>query len=236
MTTRAVLFDLDGTLLDTAPDMAAAINELLREEGRTPLEFARIRPHVSHGARALIRLGFAEAVKDNAAEFDRLRLRFLDIYSGLLARETQAFEGVPEALGRLNTAGIPWGIVTNKPGWLTEPLLQAVNLARRAQVVVSADTLAHRKPHPAPLLHAAGKLEVSPSQCIYIGDAEGDVLAAEAAGMPVYVALFGYIPETARPEHWPATGWLKSPEEMIAFLATIGHPEGLDGTESAVTI
>lgn len=234
--TRAVLFDLDGTLLDTAPDMGAALNQLLREEGRTALEFAHIRPHVSHGARALVRLGFSNAVMDNAEEFDRLRLRFLDIYRGLLAQETRIFEGIPAALARLETAGIPWGIVTNKPGWLTEPLLQEMNLHQRARVVVSADTLAHRKPHPAPLLHAAGKLGLAPSQCIYIGDAEGDVLAAKAAGMPVFVALFGYIPEEERPEHWPATGWLKSPQEMIALLATVGQRDGFGGTESAVTM
>lgn len=233
--TRAVLFDLDGTLLDTAPDMAAAINQLLREEGRTPLEFAQIRPHVSHGARALVRLGFPNAALSEADELNRLRLRFLDIYRDLLAEETRIFEGIPEALTRLESAGIPWGIVTNKPGWLTEPLLQEMNLHQRARIVVSADTLEHRKPHPAPLLHAAEQLELAPSQCIYIGDAEGDVLAAKAAGMPVFVALFGYIPTSAQPEHWPATGWLKSPQEMIALLATISHGDGPEGTESAVT-
>jgi N-acetyl-D-muramate 6-phosphate phosphatase len=230
--TRAVLFDLDGTLLDTAPDMVGAINQLLREEGRTPHEFAQLRPYVSHGAAALVRLGFPEAAD---AAFNSLRLRFLDIYRGLLTEQTQAFEGVPEALAGLEAAGIPWGIVTNKPGWLTEPLLQELKLHQRARVVVSADTLAHRKPHPAPLLHAAEKLGLLPSQCIYIGDAERDVLAARAAGMPVFVALFGYIPKEERPEQWPATGWLQSPREMSALLASVGHRDGPDITQSAVT-
>src|ERR1700761_1229022 len=216
--TNAVLFDLDGTLLDTAPDMAGAINQLLREEGRAPLEFARIRPYVSHGAAALVRLGFADAVD---TVFNGLRLRFLNIYREILAEQTQMFEGISEGLGQLDAAGIPWGIVTNKPGWLTEPLLRELDLHHRARVIVSADTLEHRKPHPAPLLYAAEKLGLPPSQCIYIGDAERDVLAAKAAGMPVFVALFGYIPAEERPEHWPATGWLKSPREMATLLASL---------------
>jgi 2-phosphoglycolate phosphatase len=231
--TRAVLFDLDGTLLDTAPDMAAAINELLREQGRPPLEFTRIRPHVSYGARGLVRLGFPEVADD--AVFNTLRLRFLDIYRGLLAAETQLFEGMAEALAELEAGGIPWGIVTNKPGWLTEPLLRELNLQQRARVVVSADTLAHRKPHPAPLLHAAEKLGLAPAQCIYIGDAEFDVTAAKAAGMPVFVALFGYIPDDHRPHDWPATGWLQSPQEMVALLASFGQRDAAVVTQSAVT-
>jgi N-acetyl-D-muramate 6-phosphate phosphatase len=216
--TRAVLFDLDGTLLDTAPDMAAALNRLLDEKGCPPLAFADIRPHVSHGSTALVRLGFGHT---DESTFATLRQRYLEVYRQNLADQTQLFDGVDSALNRLEAAGVPWGVVTNKPGWLTEPLLEHLELRHRVQVVVSGDTLKERKPHPAPLLHAADGLGVAAEDCIYIGDAERDVLAGRAAGMKVFVALFGYIPTEERPEDWPATGWLKDPTEMIALLDSL---------------
>ena len=213
-----MLFDLDGTLLDTAPDMAGALNQLRCEESLKPLPFEEVRRLVSHGATALVRLAFGEAVEP---EFTALRERFLKLYSRRLSVETRVYEGVLEALGRLEAHGIAWGIVTNKPGWLTEPLLEQFALHRRAQVIVCGDTLAERKPHPAPLLHAAEKLGVTPAQCIYIGDAERDVLAAQAAGMKVFVALFGYIPANERPHEWPASGWLDSPQAMTRLLDSL---------------
>src|ERR1700733_8475152 len=170
--TRAVLFDLDGTLLDTAPDMVGALNQLLSENGRDQLPFENVRCCVSHGARALVRLGFPGT---GEPEFERLRRRFLEIYRTRLSVETQLFDGVLGAVERLEATGVLWGIVTNKPESLTLPLLEHFGLRARASVIVSGDTLAERKPHPAPLLHAAAKLGVSPSQCIYIGDAERDV-------------------------------------------------------------
>ena len=176
--TRAVLFDLDGTLLDTAPDMAAALNTLRREEGLEPLAFADIRPLVSNGSTGLLRLSFPQVA---GASFEALRERFLDIYRASLAAGTQLFAGMQAVLERLEANHIPWGIVTNKPGWLTEPLLEKLSLRQRAGVVVSGDTLLARKPDPAPLLHAATELGLSPAECIYIGDAERDVLAARAA-------------------------------------------------------
>jgi len=212
---RAVLFDLDGTLLDTAPDMAGALNQLLHEEGRPPLAFAHIRPHVSHGSTAMVRLGFADATD---TRFAALRQRYLEIYGTCLAEETRVFDGLDAALAKLEAAGIPWGIVTNKPGWLTGPLLEQLELHHRARVVVSGDTLPERKPHPAPLLHAAKGLGIAPTDCIYIGDAERDAIAARAAGMKMFVALFGYIPAEERPEEWPATGRLRNTQEMIALL------------------
>jgi len=218
--TCAVLFDLDGTLLDTAPDMAGALNQLRREESLDPLPFEEVRRLVSHGATALVRLAFGEAVEP---EFTVLRERFLEIYRGRLSVETQVYEGILEALGRLESDGIAWGIVTNKPGWLTEPLLEQFALRRRARVIVCGDTLAERKPHPAPLLHAAEKLGVTPAQCIYIGDAERDVLAAQAAGMKVFVALFGYIPADERPHEWPASGWLETPQALARLLGSLGR-------------
>jgi 2-phosphoglycolate phosphatase len=216
--TRAVLFDLDGTLLDTAPDMAAALNSLRREEGLAALDFSEIRPLVSHGAAALVRLGFPWAAEP---EFSALRGRFLEIYRGRLAVETRPYEGILEALRRLESSGIPWGVVTNKPGSLTDSLLEQLALRDRAGVIVSGDTLAERKPHPGPLLHAADKLAVTPLECIYIGDAERDVQAAVAAGMRVYVALFGYIPADEHPRDWPATGWLDSSQALVQLLDSL---------------
>jgi 2-phosphoglycolate phosphatase len=217
--TRAVLFDLDGTLLDTAPDMVGALNQLRSEGNRAPLPYEEVRQLVSHGATALVRLAFAEADKD---AFAVLRKRFLEIYRGRLSLETQVYEGMKEALGRLESAGIAWGIVTNKPGWLTEPLLEHFALSQRAGVIVCGDTLTQCKPHPAPLLHAAKQLGVTAAQCIYIGDAERDVMAAQAAGMKVFVALFGYIQANERPREWPASGWLESPQAMAKLLESIG--------------
>jgi N-acetyl-D-muramate 6-phosphate phosphatase len=216
-TPRAVLFDLDGTLLDTAPDMVGALNTLREERSFPPLPFAAARPQVSHGAAALVRLGFPEVP---APDREALRVRFLELYSDRIADETRPFERVPELLGMLERAGIPWGVVTNKPAWLTDPLLQALGLSRRAQVVVSGDTLAERKPHPLPLLHAAQLLGLAPAECLYVGDAARDVQAARAAGMQVIVALFGYIDPLEMPRDWPADGWISSPLELLDWLGS----------------
>jgi 2-phosphoglycolate phosphatase len=216
--TRAVLFDLDGTLVDTAPDMVAALNELRQQEGLEALPFEEVRPLVSHGAVALVRAAFPGAT---AAQPAALRERFLRIYRGGLAVRTRAYPGIPEALERLEGRGIHWGVVTNKPGWLTEPLLEQLALLKRAGVIVSGDTLAQRKPDPAQLLYAADRLRLRPSQCIYIGDAERDVLAAQAAGMQVFVALFGYIPAHENPRGWPASGWLDHPQALARMLDSL---------------
>jgi len=216
--TRAVLFDLDGTLLDTAPDMAAALNVLRQEHALDPIPFEQIRQRVSLGASALIQLAFPLA---NEAEFAQKRARFLEIYGDSLAVTTQPYEGLADVLARLESVRIPWGVVTDKPARFTEPLLEALALRHRAAVVVSGDTLAHRKPHPAPLLHAAMQLGIDPAECVYIGDAERDVLAARAAGMKVYVATFGYIPVHARPNEWPANGWLGTPQALVSLVDSI---------------
>jgi phosphoglycolate phosphatase len=213
---RAVLFDLDGTLLDTAPDMSAALNELRRLEGRAPLAAQKIRGYVSHGSTALVRLGFPEAV-DQA--FEALRARFLEIYSRCLARDTRLFPGAAELLGHLEHHGVRWGVVTNKPGWLTEPLLALMGLRTRAGVIVSGDTLPERKPHPGPLLYAAEQLHVAPAQCLFVGDAERDVLAARAAGMRALVARFGYIAPGEEPRNWPAHGWIDDLSSVREWLA-----------------
>jgi len=218
---KVVLFDLDGTLLDTAPDMAAALNALRASEGLGPLPFCELRPLVSHGASALVRCGFPRATE---AQFADLRARFIETYGRALLVQTRPFAGLLEALARLEAAGLRWGIVTNKPEHLTGPLLERLGLSARASVVVSGDTLAQRKPHPAQLLHAVQALGLSAHECIYIGDAERDVLAAYAADIPVFVALYGYIPAHESPLDWPAQGWLDSPQTLIGLLDSLCDP------------
>ena len=187
---RGVLFDLDGTLLDTAPDMAAALNRLRVAEGLDALPFGQIRPLVSHGAPRLLKFAFADPGPERYA---LLRQRFLEDYRKALAVETRLFAGFEAVLSEIERAGLRWGIVTNKPGWLAEPLLSEVGLAARCACLVAGDTLAERKPHPLPLLHAAQLLGLEPGHCVYVGDAERDVQAARNAGMIPLVAGFGYL-------------------------------------------
>jgi 2-phosphoglycolate phosphatase len=213
---RALLVDLDGTLLDTAPDMAAALNALRRAEGLAELPFVAIRPHVSHGAAALVRLGF-DGVPP--VEFERLRRRFLGLYRECLADHTTLFPGWDRVLGALAAGGVPWGIVTNKPGWLTGPLLAALGLEARVGCVVSGDTLAERKPHPLPLLHAAQLLGVAPGECLYAGDAERDIIAGRAAGMCTIAVRFGYLAEGEDPAAWRPDGVVEWPQDLLEWLA-----------------
>jgi phosphoglycolate phosphatase len=212
---RGVLLDLDGTLLDTAPDMAAALNRLRAENGRAALDPSVIRPHVSHGAAALVRLGFPDVSED---EFQRLRERFLVVYASDIARATTVFPGFEAVLTTLEAGRVPWGVVTNKQTSLTTPLLSHMRLTKRAACVVCGDTVGQRKPHPAPLLHAAGLLGLEPRDCVYVGDAERDVQAGRAAGMHTLIALFGYLGEQDRPELWQADGVIREPGELLSWL------------------
>lgn len=214
---RALLFDLDGTLADTAPDLAAALNALLAELGRPPLPFEVIRPHVSHGARALIVLGLGLTPDD--AAFAGHHRRFLDFYSGAIAAHTTLFDGMETLLASAEARGIPWGVVTNKPAWLTDPLMAALGLTARAACIVSGDTTAHAKPHPEPMFHASRQVGVPPEACLFVGDAERDIEAARRAGMRSLVARFGYLGPEDRPETWGADGAIDRPEEILAWLA-----------------
>jgi 2-phosphoglycolate phosphatase len=212
---RGVLFDLDGTLLDTAPDMGATLNALLVEHGLPVLPQATIRPHVSRGSRALVTLGFGVA---SPAEHAPRIERFLALYSQRLAVDTRPFEGILPLLATLEARDIGWGIVTNKPGWLAQPLLQTLQLLARARVVVCGDTLPERKPSPLPLLHASEKLGVEPRECVFVGDAELDMRAARAAGMPAIGARYGYFDASDNPEGWPADDWIESPLGLLDWL------------------
>jgi len=160
---RTVLFDLDGTLLDTAPDLAFALNQVLQEQGRPALPLERIRPVVSHGTAGLLRIGFGLRPEDK--DFAPLRQRLLDIYQAHLACATQPFPGIEALLAELERAGLRWGVVTNKPGWLTEPLLQQLGLAPRSACIVSGDTTTRRKPDPEPLLHACALAGCHAPEC-----------------------------------------------------------------------
>jgi 2-phosphoglycolate phosphatase len=213
---RTVLFDLDGTLADTAPDLAHALNALLREEGRKELPYETIRPEVSHGATALVKLGFG--VTQGDPEFDRLRKRFLALYAANLNRHTRPFDGIEPLLRALQRQGINWGIVTNKPAFLTDPLVAGLRLDPAPVCVVSGDTVANRKPHPEPMLHACAAAGSRPEQCLYVGDAERDILAGKQAGMKTLIALFGYIGNSEAPDRWGADGMIRAPQEIMEWL------------------
>ena len=211
----AVLLDLDGTLLDTAPDMTGALNALRAQQQLSPLSLPEVRVHVSHGSNAVVRAGFPDAT---AAEFEALRTRFLDLYRDDLVVETRMFPGFDAVLDALDTHAIPWGIVTNKPAWLTEPLLSAIGLRGRAGCVLSGDSLPLRKPDPLPLLTAAQQLGVPPPRCLYLGDALRDAQAARAAGMVALGARYGYLGTHEDLDNWPVTGWLSEPLELLAWV------------------
>lgn len=214
---KTVLFDLDGTLADTAPDLAASLNHVLKNHDYDPLPYEIIRPIVSHGGMALVTLGFGEDHPD----FDSLYKELLEYYKNNIANETTLFPGMNELLQELENENINWGVVTNKPGWLTDPLLDALNLTSRAATIVSGDTLEQRKPHPAPLLHACNQAGSKAEECLYIGDAERDIEAGNRAGMTTIVALFGYIAESDTPHTWGAHASINSPQAIIPIIQSL---------------
>jgi phosphoglycolate phosphatase len=220
MPLAAVLFDLDGTLLDTAPDMVGALNALRKEESLAPLPYEAVRSAVSHGSARVVKTGFPDADAECAL---RLQRRFLEIYRGALSRETRLFPGMEAVLDALAGWRIKSGIVTNKPAWLTEPLLAELGLRARFACVVSGDTLTERKPHPMPLLHAAALAEASPSDCVYVGDAERDVQAAHAAAMPALVANYGYLRADEDSTRWGADAYLTRPLDLLDWLKASGR-------------
>lgn len=216
---KTVLFDLDGTLADTAPDLAGALNHVLKKHNYDPLPYETIRPCVSHGGVALTTLGFG---KDHP-EFDDLYKELLAHYQANIANETKLFKGMTELLQELEENNINWGVVTNKPAWLTEPLMQALNLSSRAATIVSGDTLEERKPHPAPILYACEQAGSDAAECIYIGDAERDIEAGNAAGMPSVIALFGYIDKSDTPDNWGAHASINSPQQILSIINSLNN-------------
>jgi N-acetyl-D-muramate 6-phosphate phosphatase len=211
----AVLFDLDGTLLDTAPDLAYALNALRVECGLPELPFAPIRAQVSNGSAAVLRVGFPDA---DGQRFARLRERLLQIYRSNLTRETTLFPGFDGVLALLEKHSVPWGIVTNKPAAFTEPLLQQLGLYARASCVLSGDSLPVTKPDPLPLITACERIGVRPNRALYLGDALRDAQAARAAGMTALGARFGYIAADEDVSAWPVDAWIDSPHELLAWV------------------
>jgi phosphoglycolate phosphatase len=200
MRPRAVLFDLDGTLVDSAPDLIAAVTRVCAEEGAPGPDVTAVRRVVSAGGRAMLRAAFP-GIEEAAVE--RLLPRFLELYSLRIADATRLYDGMDAVLAALEAGAIAWGVVTNKPGWLARPLLARLALDTRAAVLVAGDTLAVRKPDPAPLLHACGIVGVVPGETVYVGDDRRDIDAGRAAGMPTIAAGWGYL-DGGDPHAWGA--------------------------------
>ena len=211
-TYQAVLFDLDGTLIDTAQDMGLALNLLLKHHNKPTFGNHELRPLVSHGSAALIKFGFN--VNDTDAQFVELRDHFLALYEDNIAVNSSLFEGMQGILTQLEESTIPWGIVTNKPGKYTDLLLAELNLDKRASTVFSGDTLSLKKPHPEPLFAACKQIKCDPRECLYVGDAQRDIEAAHAAGMTACVALYGYYTDNEDPRAWNADFYIDEPAEL----------------------
>jgi len=217
---RAVLFDLDGTLADTAPDLGGALNLLLREIGapEVPLEVAR--PLTSSGARGMLKAGLGLTPDDE--RYEPLKQRFLQLYEQNICIDTRLFDGIAELLAALESRNLPWGIVTNKMERFTFPLLGALELDRRAACIVGGDTAPRAKPHPDPLLHAAKQIGLAPEACIYVGDDLRDIQAARAAGMRSVAAAYGYLGEDADVTLWQADAIVSHPLEVLNHV--VEHP------------
>ena len=212
---QAVLFDLDGTLADTAPDLAAALNRLRADQGLAPLPLEQVRPFASAGARGLVHVGFDAKPGDN--EYDALREAFLEYYRERPCVETRLFPGMPELLGEFARRSIAWGVVTNKATRFTDRIIETLKLAPAC--VVCGDTTPHLKPHPAPLLHAAGLLKLTPQQCLYLGDDLRDIQGARAAGMRAVAVDWGYHhPASGGPATWQADAVIMQPQDLIGLL------------------
>lgn len=215
---EAVLFDLDGTLVDTAPDFIAVLNRQLLAHGREPLPAGRIRSVVSQGSRAVVALGFGDLHAIDSPELEALRQEFLASYLRHLADESALFPGMAELLEGLEARGTPWGIVTNKPSLYTTPLLAALGLSERCQVAICPDMVNHSKPHPEPMLKAADALRVPPRDCVYVGDHRRDIEAGRNAGMLTVAAAWGYILEGETALDWAADRTVDTVFELSRLL------------------
>ncbi len=214
---RAVLFDLDGTLIDSAPDLAGAGNDMRAARGLPLLPLEHFRPMVGAGARGM--LGRALQVQPGDPDFEALRDEFLQRYEARMTRETRVFDTMRPVLDALRGAARPWGIVTNKATRFSEPLVRALGLLDEAATLVCGDTTPHAKPHPAPLLEAARRLGIDAAHCAYVGDDLRDVQAGRAAGMLTVAAGWGYLGEGEAIEAWDAHHVIESPEQLLKLLA-----------------
>ena len=215
---KAVLFDLDGTLIDSAPDLGAAADKMRVARGMPSLPLERYRPMAGAGARGM--LGVAFGMAPDHPDFPALREEFFVNYENAMTAHTVIFDGVPELLSRLGELGIRWGVVTNKAMRFTGPLTKQLPLFATAGAIVGGDSTPHAKPHPEPLLEAARRLGVAPRECIYVGDDERDIVAGRAAGMPTVAAGYGYLGSNAQTQLWNADAHIESPLELLALLKT----------------
>lgn len=214
---RAVLFDLDGTLVDSAPDLVGCVQEIMRERGTRPLPFKGLRQFVSRGMRGLLTASCGADFVDSE-EYPQVLERCLKLYSDRLAERSRLFPGMRQVLGNLAGRRIPWGVVTNKPEYLTRPLLEALNLADECAVAVGGGTTTHTKPHPEPMIFAAGQLAVKPRACVMLGDDPRDIQAARSAGMTGLAAAWGYFPPEEDLSAWGAAAILQSPADLMGWI------------------
>jgi phosphoglycolate phosphatase len=216
MTRPAVFFDLDGTLADTAADLAAPVNAMRVERGLPPLALEVLRPYASMGARGLLLRGLGVEKED--PRFDALRADFLQRYERAMCVHTRLFEGMAEVLDALDEAGVAWGVVSNKFERYVRPILQALDLLERSAVAVGGDTTPFAKPHPEPLLHAARLAGAAPSRCVYVGDDARDIVAGRAAGMRTVAAAYGFCGDAEPPHAWGADHLVDAPVELLRWL------------------
>jgi 2-phosphoglycolate phosphatase len=215
---QAVLFDLDGTLIDSAPDLGAAADKMRTDRGLPSLPLERYRPMAGAGARGMLAEAFG--LTPEHPEFAAMREEFFGNYEARMTVQTTVFDGVADLVAQLLDRRLPWGVVTNKAARFTVPLTQAMPLFSTAGAVVSGDSTPYSKPHPAPLLEAAARLAVDPQHCIYVGDDERDIVAGLAAGMGTVAATYGYLGERSNPLEWGAHAAIKSPSELLQLLRT----------------
>jgi phosphoglycolate phosphatase len=213
---KGILFDLDGTLLDTAPDMADALNMQRQKHQLPPLPFEYIRPFVGYGSRTILKIGFD--MDEAHPHYVEMVQQYLDLYETCLTQKTNFFPYVNDVLAQLDNAGLPWGIVTNKPSRFTLPLLDYFQLTKRASCLVCGDTLPKRKPDPDQILFASTKMRIPTSELVYVGDTNIDVLASQNANVRSLIALYGYIQQEDDPYTWQATGYLQSMLDIIPWL------------------
>lgn len=213
---RAVLFDLDGTLIDSAPDLGAAADKMRLDRGMSSLPQSSYRPMAGAGARGM--MGVAFGMTPDHVDFASMREEFFQNYERCMTERTYVFEGVTELIAQLRVLNLQWGVVTNKSARFTDPLTQAMPLFASAQAMVSGDTTPHSKPHPEPLFEAARRLGIHPSKCMYVGDDERDILAGLAAGMVTVAATYGYLGEKADPNLWGAHSIINSPQSLLELL------------------
>ncbi|WP_341902692.1 phosphoglycolate phosphatase [Polaromonas sp. YR568] len=213
---EAVLFDLDGTLIDSAPDLGAAADKMRTDRGMASLPLSEYRPMAGAGARGMIGIAFGLTPQDEG--YEALKEEFFVNYEACMTERTYAFDGVAELIAALDRAGLKWGVVTNKSERFTVPLTRRMPLFGTAQTIVSGDTTPHAKPHPAPLLEAARQLDIDPGRCVYVGDDERDIVAGRAAGMPTVAAAYGYLGATADTDVWKADATISTPGALLNLL------------------